>query len=260
MNSTPGIGHNNPPNDVVVVRETLSQNNAELIERHHDLLADVDRAPQKIEDEETAQQATDLIKMMNACAKSLYAKRVEAKEPYLTLGRAVDGFFAPLIDELKGAKSKIERVLGSYLQRKADAERRQREEEARLAREEANRLAAEAAAAEAAKMPVMADQKISEAVAAEKQADKAQVEAEVRPAKLASVHGSYGSRSSLRSYKVALINDRASLDLESLRPHFSEAHIQVALNSWMAANWKDDKNPPSLQGASFSLESKAQVR
>lgn len=260
MNTTPGLGHNLPPNDAELLRDQLKETNDDLLGRHSELLASIDRAPAIIEDDETARRMTDLIKMVTSCSKSLDGKRIEAKEPYLTLGRAVDGFFNPLIDQLKRGKTKAEIILGTWLRKKEAEERRVREEAAQAARDESERLAREAQEAEAAQMPKLAEQRISEAAVVEKQAIQAERSAEERPAKLAAVHGDYGSRSSLRSFKVAKIDERAILDLEALRPHFSEAHIQIALNSWMAANWKDDKNPPSLRGASFTLESRAQVR
>jgi hypothetical protein len=254
------IGHNMPPSDAELLRERLAIANEALLNRHNELITASDRAPDAIDNEDTAKRFTDTIKMLTACKKSLEGRRVEEKEPYLTLERSVDGFFKPLTEQIDKAKFRMERVLGVWLKKKADEEKRRREEEAAAARAEAERLATEAAALEEAKMKQAADSAIAEASIAEQQATQADRSAQERAAKMASVHGDYGSRSSLRSYKVATILSRAELDLNALRTHFSEGALRVALNAWMNANWKNDNEPPALAGASFAIETKAQVR
>ena len=254
------IGHNMPPSDAELLRERLAIANEDLLNRHNELIAASGRAPDSINDEETAKRFTDTIKMLTACKKSIEGRRVEEKEPYLTLERSVDGFFKPLTEQVDKAKARLEKVLGVWLKKKADEEKRRREEEAAAARAEAERLAAEAAALDEAKMQQAADNALADAAIAEQQATQADRSAQERAAKMASVHGDYGSRSSLRSYKVATILSRAKLDLNALRPHFSEGSLQVALNAWMNANWKDNLEAPALAGASFTIETKAQVR
>jgi hypothetical protein len=269
-----GIGGNFPPNDSENLKQTLGESNADMIARARELYEIAKNTAPTCEDEETASLITDRVKMIASCKKSLEAKRVEAKEPYLTLERTVDGYFKPITEGLDNAKRKLESVLGVWLQRKAAEERRRREEEAARQRQEAEAAAVEAARLEqqareahdaemqtlAAASQKQAEQKLTEAVVVEKQAVKSEQAAQARPSQLAATHGDYGSRSSLRTVKVARIVDRAQLGLGPLGPHLSEAHIQIALNSWMKANWVDDKSPPELAGASFTMESRAQVR
>jgi hypothetical protein len=260
MNSVAQMGHNNPPNDVAVLQETLAEKNAELLERQKELLAAVERVPESCDTEEMAGKFTDMVKLIRACAKSLDSQRTAEKEPYMTLERTVDGFFKPKIELLDRAKAKVEKLLGAYMFRKAEEERRRQREEAERQRREAEERARQAEELAKANMPQIAAATMDEAVALEKQADSAQKLSEGRAAKLASVHGDYGSRSSLRSYKMATILSREDIDLEALRAHLSTDAIQTALNSWMKANWKDDSNPPVLKGANFTIETKAQVR
>src|SRR4051812_39027847 len=88
-----GIGHNLPPSDVEVLREKLAEKNADLLNRQEELVSAANRAPDSCDNEDAAKKFTDTIKMMTACKKSLEGRRIEEKEPYLTLERSVDGFF-----------------------------------------------------------------------------------------------------------------------------------------------------------------------
>lgn len=288
------LGHNQPPSDAEIMREKLTERNAELLARQTQLLESVERVPNEIADEETSGKVGDLIKMIRACASSLDKVRIAEKEPFLTMERAVDGFFNPLIENLDskrgGAKQKLERLVGAFLQKKAAEEQRRRDEEASRLRAEAAartaealRLEQEQAAArqaatdaEAAQMDNLAatnhaqadtlgqqvEQKVTEAIVTEKLATKAAEDAQARPSQMAVSHGMAGSRSSLRTTKVASIVSRQELNtqLGVIGPHFTEAHLMVAITSWMKANWTDDKNPPTLAGVSFTLEASAQVR
>ena len=102
-------------------------------------------------------------------------------------GRAVDGWFKKISDPLAKCKATLQGRLDTYLRKKADEERRRREEEAERARQEA---AAKAAA-------MQTGEQLDAAVAAEEAAQKAQAQAQVKPAEMARTRGDYGSVATL---------------------------------------------------------------
>lgn len=153
-----GIGANNPPDPIEILRGELTETHAQLRERG-DALADMgNRLPESCEDEETAGKLADAIKSATAFTKNADAARVSAKEPHLAAGRAVDGFFKAMSDPVDKVKARMGALLTAYQRKVADAERRRLEaiaaeqrriaqEEARAARE-AERVAREAREAE----------------------------------------------------------------------------------------------------------------
>lgn len=248
------IGHNNPPSDQEIVRESLETRTEDLRARHDELLAAVDRMPSSCDDDETAGKFGDMIKLITACAKSLEAKRVDEKEPYLTLSRVVDGFFKRYTDNLASAKIKVSRPLEVFLKRKEDERRRAAAEEAARQRAEAERVAAEAAALAAAKMNDLANQTMNEAIRIDEQAIKSEKLAEAKPSELARTRGDYGSLATLRTVWVGEIIDRDSLDRDSLWPYIPAEALQKAVNAFVRAGGRE------LRGAKIFEQSSAQVR
>ena len=140
------IGHNNPPTDAEILKSTLAESNAEIIQRAEELIAAADRVPAVIDNDEDEQKLTAFLGSIAKCEKSFEGKRVAEKEPYLTLGRVVDGFFKTKMDALDKARRKVKPALDARLLWK-------REEQRRIDREaaaERQRLADEQAAAAAA--------------------------------------------------------------------------------------------------------------
>lgn len=249
--SPPPPGHNNPPTTADVLRDKYG----EIIARHDELLAGADRIPQQCDDDDTAGKLGDLIKMITACTKAMDAHRVSEKEPYLTEGRNVDGFFKKFTEALDKAKTKVNGPLANYLRRKEDERRRKAIEDERASRAEAQRLADEAAAQEAAQMPEAAAQTFAAAAATEKDAEKAGKLAEAKPADLSRTRGDYGSVASLRTRWVAENLDFATLDLDALRPHISRAELEKAANAWARINKSN-----TLRGAHIREVDEAAVR
>lgn len=151
-----GMGDNSGaiPLEVVLVEET-----AELRQRVVDLIAAAQRGnvldpSAKITDQETAEKATVLAKMMKDHVTKIDEARTARKDPFLRDGRTVDQHFGSIASDLAvfdGKKKLIGGPLATVLwlidgyrrdqEAKAAAERRRLEEEARVQRE-----AAEAAA------------------------------------------------------------------------------------------------------------------
>lgn len=142
----PGLGHNNPPDPIEILRSDLGEKHADMKARHDELLGLLDRLPETMDDEWEA-KFSDAIKACLSFERESEALRLAAARPYRALIAAIDGFF----HGLAGDVSKVKRRLNDdfqtpYKLAKEAAERRRREEEARLAREkaaEAARIAAE---------------------------------------------------------------------------------------------------------------------
>lgn len=235
-------GSNLPPRDLLTgdaLREQLRDDNLALLERRDKLLAAAERAPEVIDDEDTAQKVSDFVKQLTALVKAAEAKRVDAKEPYLEGGRGIDGFFKSISDPVGKAKWRVEQVLAVFLRAKEERARREREEAARLAREEQER---KARAAWELGQKIRDEQELADAIAAEKaaktataEAEKAQKAADAKPAELSRTRGDYGAVASLRTYWTFRDLDRAQLDLEALRAHLPADCLDKAVRSFVAA-------------------------
>ena len=242
------IGDNFPPSPIEALRAQLAEDCAKLITRCAELMDSYARAPEIIDDDETAGKVGDLIKLITAAMKAAETARVGAKEPYLEAGRAIDGFFkTTILDPLNHYKRMLQARLSGFLEQKAAATRRAAEAQAKLEREAAERLAAEAAAA-------ADDAKLDEALSAEERALEAEALAEAKPAELSRSRGDYGSVSSLRTTWESEITDRAQLDLEALRPYFAIADLEKAIRAFVKAGGRE------LRGARIFEMTTAVVR
>ena len=145
---TPGLGHNNPPDPIEVLREQLVDTHADIMKRSRELLDLASRLPATMDDEWEA-KISEAIKSCTKFTKNAEATRLAANEPYRALIAATDGFFKAMTDKVDALKRKMaSEYLTPYQQEKADREKRRREEEAREARaraEEAARIAREEA-------------------------------------------------------------------------------------------------------------------
>ncbi len=251
------IGDNKPPEDVDPVRDRLAENYAELIARHSYLLAaEAERVPEVIEDEETAKDVSDYEGDLSKCLKALEGARVSEKEPFLTAGRAVDGFFGKLAGNPKGpwtspslnaTKARTNDALTIFGRKKRDAERKRREEEERLAREAAEQARQEAEALDAAAMAAQAAQVDTEkaldiAVEAENRAEQAEADlvkaeraSDAGAAELSRGKSDKGTGFGLVAFWDYRGLDRSTIDLEALRPHLPEEAIISAVKSFIKA-------------------------
>lgn len=248
------IGHNNPPSDAEILAKRLSETHAAHLKKADELVAAADRVPGNCDTEEMAGKITDLIKMLTASQKNIEAIRVQEKEPYLTLGRQVDGFFKVPYERQEKAKIKAQQPLTDYLKRQAEAERQRRDEEAKRLRAEAEEKLRLAAEAETANMPKAAETGFIEAQVTNQQAQAVQASVAAKPAELARTRTVSGGHASLRTVWVGNMTDRAALDLEQLRQHLSADAIQTAINSFVRAGGRE------LRGAHIREESTAAVR
>lgn len=190
----------------------LEFRNEAILERKDELLIAMARVPAVIEDDETSGRVGAFVKQLTACGKSLDDARKSEKEPHLEAGRAVDAFFRVPIDEIEAAKKECGKRQTAYLTQKEAAERA--------------RLKAEAdALAEKAKNETQLNEaiKAEEAVVTTKAAD------------LTRVTSAYGTTVSLRSEWAFRNLDRATIDLEKLRPYLPLDGIEKAVRAAIKA-------------------------
>ena len=223
------IGGNNPPSDVETLKINLAENNKELLKRAADLIEAADRMPTQIDDDNQKADVTTFLGQIVKCDKALEGVRVTEKEPYLSLGRVVDGFFKSQQDALNRVRLKVKPLLDARLNWEREEERK------RMAREAAERKAiadaqmAAAAELEQAKMLIAADAAMTQAVQSEAQANRLEAKSEGKISVMSRTTD--GASASLRTTIKAEETDRNTLDLELLRHHLTKEAIQSALNS-----------------------------
>jgi len=250
------IGHNSG-DAAQQIRENLDTKHADILRRKAELLEACDRAPVTINDDDTAGKVGDFVKQIAACIKTADGARVTEKEPFLAGGRTVDGYFKGITDPLDKAKTVVQGRITDYLRRKADAERRQREEAARIEREEAERKRKEAEAAAAALQDqqsldsaIVAEQIAKQAAADAAAADKA---ANANAAELSRTRGDYGSVASLVTFWDFKDLDRDRIDLQALRHHLPADAIEKAVRSFIKSGGR------TLPGVTIFENTKARV-
>lgn len=254
------LNHNNPPPDLLVgdaLREKLQDENRDLVKRRDELLAAAGRIP-AIDSDDIAGRVADFVKQLTALSKAAETKRTGAKEPYLEGGRNIDGFFRAITDPVEKVKVNVQQNLTKYLRDKADRERRERMEQERLAREAAAQAAREA---EEKARTLANEQQLAAAIEAEKNADVAQADlvkaeqaAEAKPAELSRTRGEYGSVTSLRTEWVFDDIDRATIDLEALRPYLPSDGLEKAVRAFIRAGGRE------LRGVNIHESTAAVVR
>jgi len=239
----PSAGHNLPADPVEALRLQLTDRNADLIARRDELLAGVDRAPEKIEDEDMSRKVTDFAKQVKTARKTGESRRKDDKEPHLEAGRTVDGFYkAEITDPLDKAVKTLESRLTVYQRTKMEAERRRREEEARKAAEEAK----------AREEALQTEEDLDSAIAAEEQAKEAERATQAKPAELGQVRGDYGVSSMRANWTFEITGP---VDLEVLRPYFTQDAIDKAIRAAI----KDGVRDPAIRGVRIFKDFKAVV-
>jgi hypothetical protein len=236
------IGSNLPPRDEEI-RGNLAEKHSEIAARAQALIDAAGRVLE-IEDEETSKKVADFIrKQIDPCLKAIDGARVAEKEPYLSGGRTVDGYFQTLATPLDKAKAIVNGKQLVYRRKVEAEERRRREEVEAAARAEAKRLADAAAVAEKA---VRDAKGLSDAIAAEALAKQAAADAEAaaksaaaKPAEMSRVRGDYGGVQSLRSFWTFKNLDRNKIDLQKLRAYLALEDIEKAVRAFVKAGGRD---------------------
>jgi hypothetical protein len=254
--TTPGIGDNMPPEPLaqgseVELATALSGQNLDLTARVAEIERAVDdpaRLPDVVTDEEQAGRIAEFVRQCTAEEKKAATRHDDAKRPYLTLGKLVDGFFGGYARRLKEAKAKAQHRLTVYL---AEKDRRAREEHAaeqrrhaeaqRQAAEEQRRKAEAAARRPFGAPPLPVPTPVAPA-------------APVPPPAPVQVRGSYGAVTGLVTKPDFEIEDIAQIPLNKLRPYIPRAAIEQAIRAFMRAGGTE------LKGVKFVDRVQARTR
>lgn len=248
--SGPGVHRSNLPDLPVLLAEIYSDLN-----RRRDANAAAFKAlPSVLGNDEDLAAARDAVKESNDILAEAKRKHEAEKAPYLKSGRDVDAFFnAGIRDRLAPLKSQATDAVGIYLEKQRLAREAEAKARAEAEAAEAAALAEKAAALEAEGRVREADAIMSAAVGAE--------EASAQARSFSSLSSSDQSRISLGdgSASVRTVKDfrnvrRDELDLEKLRPFFSEAAINDAIKRFMATG------QTSLKGVEFYDKPRATIR
>lgn len=177
--SMSNIGHNSGS-----IKDRLSNLWGGLINRCQELINTAKQVPDRIEDDETAQKAADLIKLMKAAAKEADSTRKQENEPYAAAKQQVDAFFNIPKEAVTDAAKEVERRLSLWLQTKAAREEQQRRERAEAERLESERKFNDAIEADKIANAARESAAIAAATAAAARAGKEETIAAGRAARL----------------------------------------------------------------------------
>ncbi len=244
--TTTMIGHNHPPSDPELMREMLEESNAKALARAQALIDAADRVPAKIEDQDTSEKITDLVKQIKVCRSALEDGRVSDKAPYLALCRTVDDFFRDPIATLDGAIKRVNAIQRDFLLVQEAKRQAAAREQAIKDAAERDRLANEAKELEDQGKHSQAEAVIEKAVKHDEDAAFFEDVAQERGAAAASSVGELtGARSSLRyTWAGEIIEDTPEL-MQALWPLIAGDAKQKALNQFVKLN----KGSRQIKGA-----------
>jgi hypothetical protein len=249
-----GIGHNNPPPSL---QTTLQDTYGLEIGKVEVIAKRANELPAKLDTAEDREKAGAVANDADLLAKALTKLHRVEKEPYLTGGRIVDGYFNPNILRLdRIASGMLGRIsaANAEIRRKADEERRRQEKEQRRIAAEA-RAAADAAAAAGRTEDAVED--LKDAAAAEVTADeialapRANVDDQIKTS-----IGNTGAALGTRKDWTFEITDFDAIDLNKLKLFIKREDIEKALRAYV----KQQKDNAPLAGVRIYQDEKATIR
>ncbi len=252
MTEVATIGHNNPPSDIEILNEKLSDDYSLLLDRADNLIEGSEDITDEINDDIVAGQVADYIKLINDCNKELEKSRKDVKEPYLEKGRAVDTFFKAKVNMLDNAKKLANKPLTAFSLKKREIERLEKEKAVQVARDEAKALLEKEEALRESGMHVQAEEAAQQAINEDKKAIKN--EREANSSSGLGVSKGVKSSVSLRTKWVGTINDRSKLDISKLAKYFTDAELKKALNGFVSDGGRE------IDGAEIKEESTVVTR
>ena len=287
---TPGIGDNIQTDPAGEESDRL-RHDYEFVENHVLILLDATKAFTAVEDDATKSQCMFLIKQLRDEKKKVLGFHELEKLPHYRRGQACDQYFFRLADALErrdkkskeGEADRLGRLLTEY-DRRVLAEIREKQrleqlEAERLVREaeEAKRKAAKLAeearlSAERARSQKESKEKAAQLAEAERAA--ANVEAEVAAAKaeearIATLRSSAdimrtrsddGTLGTMAKENFAEVTDRATLNLEALRPYIPMPALLQALNAYAKLHGYSADESVQIKGAKFGKRDVSRVR
>lgn len=289
-------GSNEAPDYAQQVTDRLALEYAEFPRTMDKLMEEASRLPAVVNTDQEALQVGGIIKRMRDLDARIESVRALEKEPYLRGGNAVDALMNGWRDLIgkrnkndraakNGASDDLQLRINDHQNRKIAeenarllAERRIAEAAAEEARKKAAREAQEAleasqkaararaaatqtatrAAAEAAQ--AAADQAAQDAERLRNEAEEARMAALAKPADIARVRGNAeggaGVTLTVAQEPYALLTDRSKVDMNLLRPYFTEAEIEKALRGWA----KSLGHKVKMDGAEIGFRNKGVTR
>ena len=267
MTDTASIGHNLPDWSAEETRRLMREyGGPDRMEGDvAKMLAEASQVPKPIQNEETANIYTKLIKRLRDLHNGIEAMRQSEKTPHWRRGQAVDSFFKRMKDKLErekptdnvGAVDVLLEQLNIYNARRLAEEQKRRAEADRIAQEGAERAAraraelarqqreAEQAAARARSASKIAERQAevdrlaaegAKAEMVEQEAiERAQItaaDAAVKSADMIRERHEGGAVNTMKEKWHVEITDRMQLDFEQLKPFFKDDHVLAALRSW----------------------------
>lgn len=217
------IGHNNPPEELEILRGKLATENPLLKARLNDLIDMRDDLPDEITSDEQAAQCADIIKAHQKTAKAIEGRRKEIKQPYLDCGREVEDFFKAIKIDLEISKRAVTDLATPYQVAKAEEEQARRD---LLAEEARKRAEAELAEAKTEGDLHLAQQADTKAQAMERRADDT-------AGAMSKVASDGGASASIRTTIRHEITDIRQINLEALRPFLEVGAIDKAIRKYM---------------------------
>lgn len=187
-------------------------------------------------------------------------KRVDVKAPYLAAVKIVDAGFGAPKTRLQLIADRIEKRASDYDRAKAAAARREAEEVARKAREEELRRAEAAERAVQEGRAAHAAIHLQKADAAQEQAARATAAARASSVDLTRTRSEGGAVSSGRTVWAGEITDVTTLDLNVLRPYFTRADLQKALDTFVRTTCRGEMTAPVVAGARIFSDVRTRVR
>jgi hypothetical protein len=285
------VGDNQAPEYAKRVTEQMERDYAALQESITALLERARAAPTELTTDQDAVALGAIVKDLRDAYNRADAFRKAEKEPHLRGEQAVDSFFFTWMEKCRrrdprdrsqkpGAADILQARIDAFLEAKriAEAKKRQLEAEqaervAREQREAADRLRRQEeetrAAADRARKPENVEALKTEAETVAPQVAAAAVQAEVatgqaedkriatlaKPADLSRTRGDGVLLTEARQYHAILL-DRNKVDMNELRPYFSDAEIEKALRGYAKAT----NHSRPMDGADIGFRLKGQTR
>ena len=229
------IGDNRPPS----MTEILAEKHARILAEVEELAGRANAAPKKIANEGDLGAIGDIVRSSRLLTKNLDTTRKEEKEPHLTAGREIDGFFGAQAERLDRVTRSLQSRADDYQRERAAEERRRREEEARKAREEEARQREIARRAEEEGRIAAAAKANDRAERSEVKAIQADARAQDSAADLTRLRTETGTVVTTKTSWDFEITDLAGVSLDTLRPYLPRADIEKAIRTFVRVGGRE---------------------
>jgi hypothetical protein len=232
----PGVHRSNLPD----LREELIAKHKPLLDRHAQLKEELSAIGDIVTDEDL-ERARAAVSASTKLLTEVERARTAEKTPYQKAVTDIDGLFNREVrDTLDPVKKAVADRVANFLNQRRIAAEAEAARKAEAAQAEADRLAAEAQRLESEGRHREADTKIQAAVHQEGLASQAEAFIHKPAAEQSRVYTGGGS-ASVRTKKAIQSIDRATVDLNELRPFFKQEHLEAAIEGFMRTGRTDLK-------------------